>query len=84
MGSGAKHILDTPSGGAECDCRCGTMSPSYGGIVMESVPSERTLEWAIEPIAVVSPVEIHIKPPADLYFEIIGLEEPEVELIITI
>lgn len=51
---------------------------------MESVSSERTLEWAIEPIAVVNPVEIHIKPPAGLYFEIIGLEEPEVELIITI
>ncbi len=51
---------------------------------MKSVSGERTLQWAIEPVAAVSPVEIHINPPADLYFEIIGLEEIEVELIITI
>jgi len=51
---------------------------------MESVSSKRTLEWSIEPVAAVSPVEIHINPPADLYFEILGFEEPEVELIITI
>jgi hypothetical protein len=51
---------------------------------MESRVSERTLEWAIEPIEAVIPVEIQIIPSADLHFEIIGLDEPEVELIITI
>ena len=51
---------------------------------MESGSSERTLEWAIEPVAAVSRVEIQINPPSELYFEILGLEEPEVDLIITI
>ncbi len=74
------------SGVAEsiCECRCGTMSPSYGGIVMEFGSSERTLEWAIEPVAAGIPVEVQIDSPSDLYFEILGVEEPEVELIITI
>ena len=51
---------------------------------MESVSGDRTLEWVIEPGASERPVEIHVNPPADLYFEIIGFEEPEVELTITI
>lgn len=51
---------------------------------MESGASERILEWAIEPVEAVIPVEIQMDPAAYLYFEIIGVEEPEVELIITI
>ena len=51
---------------------------------MGSGASERTLEWAIEPIEAVIPVEVQISPSTDLYFEITGIEEPEVEVIITI
>ena len=51
---------------------------------MGSGANERILEWAIEPLEAVIPVEIQINPSADLYFEIIGVEEREVELIITI
>ena len=53
-------------------------------VVMESGSSKRTLEWAIEPVAAGIPVEVQIDSPSDLYFEILGVEEPEVELIITI
>ena len=67
-----------------CQCRCETICPSYGGIVMESGSNERTLEWAIEPVAAGIPVEVQIIPPTVMYFEILGVEEPEVELIITI
>jgi len=51
---------------------------------MESGANQRTLEWAIESVEPVIPVEVQIDPAAYLYFEIIGVEEPEVELIITI
>ncbi len=51
---------------------------------MGSGANERILEWAIEPLEAVIPVEIQVNPLTDLYFEIIGVEEREVEVIITI
>jgi len=47
-------------------------------------PGEQVLAWAIEPVEAVIPVEVQISPTTDLYFEIIGVEDLEGELVITI
>ncbi len=48
---------------------------------MASDSTERTLEWAVEPVL---ESEILVSAPTSLYFEIVGIDESEVELVITV